>query len=229
MEYIKDFLKYLNINKEWLFSGSGITIITAIFAFIIFAFKKIFKKKTEIEYIQTTINQRLKKEFITLYNPRSEFDDYFSFVVNQAKQNITLISITFGFISYPKLEKLINERNIEFNFYNLDKQSKYFNQRSKDINNKNTNDDYLFSSDIENLIKLKNKFPKKIKIFQYNSYPFWHYILIDNKKIYLSYHPIGKLGYKECNLFEVEEKISSDTFKLFESHIEVIKNESEQI
>lgn len=232
MESLVKIKEYLLSNKEWLFSGTGVSITVAIFTSIVIIFKKtLFKnKKFEIDYIETKANHLIRKESIAIYSPRSEFDDYLSFVVNQAKKNITLVSITFGFVSYPKLEKLVEENNIVFNFYILDPKSQYFKARIDDISLKaSKNSDYLFKNDVDNLIRLKEKFSSKINIYQYDNYPFWHYILIDNKKIYLSYHPINSLGYNKCNLFEVEKKTSIDMFKLFTSHIDIIKKESRKL
>lgn len=221
--------EYIQSNKDWLFSGIGVLIISTIFAGFLVLFKRVFKKnRQEISNIETITTHFLKKEEVSVYTPRSEFDDYITFVVNQAKKNVSLVSITFGFVSYPKLEKLIEEQNIVFDFYILDPESQYFKERTQDING-DLDNDYLFSKDIENLVKLKQKFINKVNIYKYDNYPFWHYILVDEYKLFISHHPINSLGYNTCSVLELNKKISSNIFKLFFDYIELIKKESKRI
>jgi len=229
MELLIKLKDYLQANKEWLFSGMGVVLTTSLIALLVGS-KKIFKsQKQEIETQEVLANHLLKSEKINIYTPRGEFDDDLTFVVNQAKRHVTLLSITFGFTSYPKLEKLIEERSISFDFYVLNPKSKYFKERNEDIKSNSIENDYLINSDITNLLKLKKQFPDRVNIFEYDSYPFWHYVLIDNKKVFLSYHPLNKQGYKKCNIFEIEESISVELFNLFKSHIELINMKSIKI
>ncbi len=45
-----DILKYLNENKEWLFSGLGIIIITLFLQFVKLLFKKLVKKENKVKH-----------------------------------------------------------------------------------------------------------------------------------------------------------------------------------
>jgi len=228
MEFLLKIKEYLHNNKDWIFSGIGVVVIAPVLAYALSLLKKIFRKRQlEIKVIETGINHFLRREEINVYTSRSEFDDYITYTVNQAKKHIILVSITFGFVSYPKLEKLIKDRNIIFDFYVLDSTSQHFKNRINDIN-KSNNNDYLFNEDIDALIRLNEKYKDKLNVYRYDSYPFWHYILIDDKKFFLSHHPLNSLGYENCSVLEVDKMTSSDTFKLFFDHLEVIKKESKK-
>jgi hypothetical protein len=226
MESLVKIKEYLQHNKEWLFSGIGVLVFSILYT----ALRGLFKtKQKQIKYIETTTSQIVGKEKVTLYTPRAEFDDYLTFLVNQAKKEITLVSITFGFVSYPKIENLVENNNVVFHFYILNLNSQHYHHRVQDIHLDTSKANYFFKQDIENLLKLKEKFPNKVYLYQYDTYPFWHYVCIDENKIFLSYHPIGDLGYKSSDVFEVEKKLSLHTFKLFKSHIELIQKESQKL
>lgn len=228
MEFIIKLKEYLQINREWIFSGIGVSIIIGLFLTI----KKIFNfDKKDIKKIEVEINNLIGYEKIDIYDPRADFEDYFSYVVNQANKKIDAVSITFGFVSYVKLEKLIEERNIIFNFYILASNSNYYKKRLRDINQNDEieDKDYLFKKNIERLKNLQKKFPNKVYLHAYNNYPYWHYILIDDNKIFLSYHPIGSLGYKVSNVFKINKKFSPKNFNLFFNHIKIIKQESKKL
>ncbi len=221
----KDIIDYVKANKEWLFSGIGITVIAGLF----FAVKRIFHlEKNDIKELQTKIDCFIGQECIDVYKPRAEFEDYFSYVVSQAKQEVYAVSITFGFVSYVKLEKLIEESNIIFHFFVLEPTSDYFTKRRKDINKSSNDKDYLFISNIERIKQLQIKFSQRVFLHYYDSYPFWHYILIDEKKLFFSYHPIGNLGYKNANVFYADKSKSNKTFEVFYNHINIIKKESKK-
>ncbi len=223
IDLLADLFNKIKNNVDWIFSGIGVVILTAFYYII-----KKFIKPSDRKVIESKIKYFIRQEEINIYEPRAEFDDYFTYITNQAKTQIDAISITFGFVSYVKLEKLIEDSKIVFNFYVLNPQSKYYKDRVSDIyKNSNINDNnYLFKDNIGRLKELQKKFPERIGIYSYDNYPFWHYILIDNKILYSSYHPIGRLGYKECNVFEMEKDKSPKIYEMFKSHIEIIKKES---
>lgn len=153
---------------------------------------------------------------------RNNCKNYFSQAASKAKIAVDCIFVTGGFIPGIELTETISKlKNVKFNFYLLDPSSAYLQQRIEDIQHK-----YPIGNDgheYQNIINLSKNHPERVTLTYYDEYPFWHYILIDNHTIYLSYNPIGKIGYLNAPIYVLKNNNSmTSLFNLHKEHISIL-------
>jgi hypothetical protein len=153
---------------------------------------------------------------------RNSCNNYFSQATSKAKNIVECIFITGGFIPGIELTETIAKlKNVQFNFYLLNPSSIYLRQRIEDIQYQ-----YPIGNDgheYQNIINLTKSHPERVSLTYYDEYPFWHYIMVDNQTIYISYNPIGKIGHLNAPIYVLTNNNSMKSlFNLHKEHIRIL-------
>ena len=138
-----------------------------------------------------------------IYDSRAEIQNYFGTIIQDANDIVKCMFVSGNFISAVDLERIISlNKNLQFRFLLLNPQSKFLDERNKDLK---THGQYEIKiSEWATVISTLQKF-KYVKLRFYDFYPFWHLVIIDNCKVYVSYNPSYTLGYTGIPLFLFED------------------------
>jgi len=151
---------------------------------------------------------------------RKSYGNYFTQVASQAKVSVESVFVTGGFIPGVELSEIISElKRVRFHFYLIDPNSNNLSLREQD-----TKDKYAVGKDgdgYQDIIDLAEQYPDRVFLDYYVEYPFWHYVLIDNETLYLSFNPLDSIGYLTSPVYIL--KNNGNTKSLFELHREHLR------
>jgi len=75
----------------------------------------------------------------------------------------------------------------------------------------------------QDIIELSKKIPERVILTYYDEYPFWHYVIIDNETLYLSFNPLGEIGYSTSPVYILKNNGNPKSFfALHREHFRVL-------
>ena len=155
-----------------------------------------------------------------IYQSRKSLGAYFTEITRTAKSSVLMYFVTGGFIPAVELEEIVaDSEDVTFTFLIIDPNSTHRTERGKDTASRfevgKVGDGY------DHLLSAKDRYPDRIRIKTYDHYPFWHYVLVDENELYVSFNPIGKIGFSTSTLYKMRPDKTGDS--LFHSHRENLK------
>lgn len=158
---------------------------------------------------------------------RKSYGNYFTHIASQAKVSVESVFVTGGFIPGVELSELVSDQErVRFHFYLIDPKSNNLSLREQD-----TKDKYAVGKEgdgYQDIIDICKQYPDRVALDYYDEYPFWHYVLVDNETLYLSYNPLESIGYSNSPVYVLKNNGKERSlFELHREHLRVITRNAE--